>query len=138
ADGHRRRPRALCPLLHLRRPGRNELLPRALSLAALLALSQHELRAPDTAAHRNVLEPLAGNPHRRVPAGVPGDLLLLPPLLLPRVLLVAAGLRGPGRAQGLRRRDAISVPHPVPASLCPSFIDCCSHLPGWCRWHLCT
>ena len=47
-----------------------------------------------------------------VPAAVPADLLLLPQGLLPRVLAVAAGLRGAGRAQ-----DATPA---RPASRCSS------------------
>src|SRR4029077_2753087 len=92
---HRRRSRRIRPLLDLRGTRRHELLLRAVPIAALLAVHHRELRAPDAPDRRLVLEPLARDPHRRVPARLPRHLLLLPPLLLPRVLLVAAGLRGP-------------------------------------------
>ena len=50
-----------------------------------------------------------GADHPDLPAGLPADLLLLPQGLLPRVLVLAAGLRGRRAAQAVHRRD------PVPA-----------------------
>src|SRR5439155_56493 len=121
--------RALRPLLHLRRARRDELLLRPVPLAALLALPQRELRAPYVAAHWYVLESLARDPDRGIPARIPRDLLLLPPLVLPRVLLVAAGVRCPRCAQGLRGRNALSVPHPEPSPVRAHLRDGAAHLP---------
>src|SRR5207244_2950554 len=89
---------------------RYELLLRALSFAALFAVHHRELRASDAPDRRLVLEPLARDPHRRVSSRLPRDLLLLPSLLLPRVLLVTAGMRRPGRAQELPRQVAALPP----------------------------
>ena len=52
---------------------------------------------------------LCGADHPDLPARLPADLLLLPQGLLPRVLAVAAGLRGRRAARQVLRRD------PVPA-----------------------
>src|SRR5256885_15055631 len=54
------------------------LLPGAVPLAALLPVHPRELRASAPADRRVVLEPLACDPHRRLPARVPRHLLLLP------------------------------------------------------------
>ena len=53
----------------------------------------------------SLVDPLAGVPDPRDPARLPGDLLLLPQGLLPLVLLVAAGLRRPGRAASATRGE---------------------------------
>src|SRR5437879_1340090 len=110
-------PRRLRFVLGLRGSRRHELLLRAVPLAALFALPQRELRASDAAAHRYLLESLARDPHRRVPARLPGDLLLLPPLVLPRVLLVPAGVRGARCAHRVRRRGARPAPPAKPPPL---------------------
>src|SRR2546428_1453627 len=119
ADRHLRRPHALRRLFVPRRHRERELLLRAVSLAALLAVHCRELRAPGPADHRPVVEPLPGDPHRGVPDRVPRHLLLLPPQLLPRVLLVAPGVRRPRRARPLRRRDALPLRHPELPPLLP-------------------
>src|SRR5438105_14752091 len=107
-----RRPQPLRDLFGVRRDRERELLLRPVPLALLLALHHGELRAPGPAPGRPVVEPLAGDPHRRVPDRLPGHLLLLPPQLLPRVLLVAARVRRPRRPRALRRRDALPVRDP--------------------------
>src|SRR5258708_12095017 len=75
-------------------------------------MPRSELRAPDASAARLVVEPIARDPHRRVTARVPGHLLLLPPLVLPRLLPLAAGLPRARRAEEVQRRDEAPVPHP--------------------------
>src|SRR5438093_8669668 len=117
ARRHRRGARRVRPLFRLRRARRRELLLRAVFVTALFAMPYDELRPPDLAAHRSVLEPVTGDPDRRFPARVPRDLLLLPALVLPRVLLGAPRVRRARRAKGLCGRDALPVPHPEPAPL---------------------
>src|SRR2546427_13295416 len=95
ACGHRRRADAFRHLLVPRGDRERELFLRAVPLAPLLALPRRELRAPDAPARRAVLESVARDPHRRYSGRVPCHLLLLPPQLLPRVLLVAACLHDP-------------------------------------------
>src|SRR5438270_284636 len=129
AGGHRGRARHVRALFDLRGYLRHELLRRAVPLAAVLAVHQRQLRAPVAAAYWFVLEPLAGYPDRCLPARVPGHVLLLPPLVLPRVLLVASGVRDPRRAQAVRGRDAVSVPRPEPAPLRAHLRDRPAHLP---------
>src|SRR5664279_1241327 len=85
-------------------PGR-VLLLRALSLAVLLAMPDHRLRAGVERlrpAHQLVAA-VPGADHPDLPAGLPDDLLLLPEGLLPGVLVLPAGLRGRRAAQGLHR-----------------------------------
>src|SRR5258708_840512 len=71
-----------------------------------------ELRAPDASAARLVVEPVARDPGRGPTAACRGPLLLLPPLVLPRLLPLAAGLPGARRAEEVQRRDEAPVPHP--------------------------
>src|SRR5438445_7933870 len=83
AGRHLRRPHAVRRLFVPRRHRERELLLRAVSLAALLAVHLRELRAPGPADHRPVVETLPGVPHRGVPDRLLPDLLFLPPQLLP-------------------------------------------------------
>src|SRR5512132_4190044 len=82
-------------LLHRGHPER-ELLRRSVPLAVLFALPHHRVRASDVRADRRLVHVVAGAPHRRFAAHVPCHLLLLPPLVLPRVLLVATGVHRAG------------------------------------------
>src|SRR6185436_7382892 len=52
-------------------------------------------------------------------ARVPPDLLLLPPVVLPRVLLVPSGVHRAGRASEVQRRDALPVGDPEHPPLRP-------------------
>src|SRR6185503_8913365 len=83
----------------------------------LLALPHDRLRASDVSGDRRLVQPLTRVPDRRLAARVPRDLLLLPPLLLPRVLLVAARLHRAGRAREVQRRDALPIRPAEPESL---------------------
>src|SRR3954469_14121382 len=74
--------------------------------AVLLTVSDRPVRrglgrVRHTAAER-LVHP-RGRVHAAVPAAVPADLLLLPEGVLPRLLAVAAGLRGARRAPEIHR-----------------------------------
>src|SRR6266705_203510 len=98
-------------LRHLGRLHRPRLLRRPLPVPVLLALPDRQLRARDLAAHRRLVEAVAGPARPAVPARLPADLLLLPQGLLPLVLVGAAGVRGAGRPRALHRRDPLPA-HP--------------------------
>ena len=94
---------------------------RALPVAVLLAVRHGQLR-PGLAGLRHVVRPVpAARPVRdrdaAVPAGLPAHLLLLPPLVLPRLLGVPAGVWRGRAAQELLRRDQVPADLPEPAPL---------------------
>src|SRR5262249_46968952 len=84
-------------LQHLRVPGggaERQLLCRALPVALLLTVSRAKLRPSDDPDPRPVVEPEPGVSGAGLAPRLPRHLLLLSPRLLPRLLLVAAGVRG--------------------------------------------
>src|SRR5438067_184735 len=79
-----------------------ELLCAAVPVAVLLTVPGQQLRAPNAAAVRLVVEPVASLPGARHSARIPRDLLLLP-RVLPLVFLVTAGVRGAGCSNKVQR-----------------------------------
>ncbi|CAG7603428.1 Putative succinate dehydrogenase (membrane anchor subunit) (Succinic dehydrogenase) [Actinacidiphila bryophytorum] len=109
--GHRGRPDDLHHLRDLACLRQRRLLLHALRVAAVLAVPRLELHADGRrrrlAPVRLVVGAVARAAGAGLPAGLPADLLLLPQGLLPRLLGVAAGLRGRRAAREVHRRDPL-------------------------------
>ena len=115
AGDHRDRAVPVHRLLDVARLRERALLDRAPSTATTSRRSTRRAWRQNCPVGRPLVQhqhrplDLPGALHPDLPAGLPADLLLLPQGLLPRLLAVAAGVRGVRAAQELQRRDAVPV-----------------------------